>query len=142
VPYRNIAQYGPDLIAGTVELGFQWYPNVSGALQAKGANALAVAGDKRLAILPDTPTTTEAGVPEYKYSGWFALMVPKDTPVAIKERLNKELTTALQNPDVIERFAQQGAEPMAIPLAEAKTFLNKEVKIHEDIITTANIPKL
>ena len=142
VPYRNIAQYGPDLIAGTVELGFQWYPNVSGALQAKGANALGVAGDKRLAILPDTPTTTEAGVPEYKYSGWFALMVPKGTPADIKERLNKELVTALQNPDVIEKFAQQGAEPMGIPLAEAKTFLTKEVKIHEDIITTANSPKL
>ncbi|MBN8964427.1 MAG: tripartite tricarboxylate transporter substrate binding protein, partial [Rhizobiales bacterium] len=39
VPYRNIAQYGPDLMAGTVQLGFQWYPNIAGPLQAKGAVA-------------------------------------------------------------------------------------------------------
>ena len=66
VPYRNIAQYGPDLIAGTVPLGFQWYPNIAGAIGTGGAIPLAVAGDKRIPALPDTPTTTEAGLPEYK----------------------------------------------------------------------------
>ena len=66
VPYRNIAQYGPDLIAGQVPLGFQWFPNVAGPIGSKGAIPLAVAGDKRIAALPDTPTTTEAGMPEYK----------------------------------------------------------------------------
>jgi tripartite-type tricarboxylate transporter receptor subunit TctC len=55
VPYRNIAQYGPDLIAGQVPLGFQWYPNVAGPIQSKGANPLAVAGDTRIAALPYTP---------------------------------------------------------------------------------------
>ena len=66
VPYRNIAQYGPDLIAGQVPLGFQWFPNVAGPIGSKGAIPLAVAGDKRIAALPDTPTTTEAGMPQYK----------------------------------------------------------------------------
>ena len=76
VPYRNIAQYGPDLIAGTVPLGFQWFPNVSAPIQGGGAKVLGVAGDERLAALPDAPTTTEAGLPEYKISGWFALAAP------------------------------------------------------------------
>src|SRR5258707_9362156 len=71
VPYRNIAQYGPDLIAGTVPLGFQWYPNIAGPLQAKGANPLAVAGDKRMAALPDTPTTAEAGRSPNKGYRWL-----------------------------------------------------------------------
>ena len=52
VPYRNIAQYGPDLIAGQVPLGFQWYPNVAGPIGAKGAIPLAVAGDKRIPRCP------------------------------------------------------------------------------------------
>ena len=69
IPYRNIAQYGPDLISGTVQLGFQWYPNVAGPIQSKGANALAVAGDKRLAIIPDAPTSTEAGMPRVQRTG-------------------------------------------------------------------------
>ena len=76
MPYRNIAQYGPDLIAGQVPLGFQWLPNVAGPLQAEGAMPLAVAGDKRIPALPDTPTTAEAGLPEYKVNGWFALLAP------------------------------------------------------------------
>src|SRR5690349_19214894 len=94
VPYRNIAQYGPDLIAGTVPLGFQWYPNIAGPLQAQGAIPLAVAGDQRIPALPQTPTTTEAGVPEYRVNGWFALLAPGGTPKPILERLNKEMTAA------------------------------------------------
>src|SRR5215831_17635298 len=64
VPYRNIAQFGPDIMAGTVQLGFAWYPNIAGPLQAQGAIALAVAGDARLPNIPNTPTTAEAGLPE------------------------------------------------------------------------------
>src|SRR6476620_11280038 len=73
VPYRNIAQYGPDLIAGTVPLGFQWFPNIAGPIQAKGAIPLAVAGDQRLPIIGDTPTTKEAGLPQYQVNGWFGM---------------------------------------------------------------------
>jgi tripartite-type tricarboxylate transporter receptor subunit TctC len=62
VPYRNIGQYMPDLMSGQVPLGFQWYPNISAALAAKGARALAVAGGNRLDALPDVPTTKEAGL--------------------------------------------------------------------------------
>ena len=53
VPYRNIAQYAPDLMAGTVPLGFQWLPNVLAPLGAGGAKAIAVATDKRMKALPD-----------------------------------------------------------------------------------------
>ena len=142
VPYRNIAQYGPDLIAGTVPLGFQWYPNVAGAIGAKGAVPLAVAGDKRIPTLPDTPTTTEAGLPDYKVSGWFALLAPGGTPKPILERLNKELTAALADPAVREGFMKAGAETMAIPLDRAKKFHADEIKKYRDIITKAGIPQI
>src|SRR5215213_7205880 len=111
VPYRNIAQYGPDLIAGIVQLGFQWYPNVAGPIGAKGATALAVAGDQRLAALPDTPTSVEAGVPEYKVDGWFALAAPAGTPRPILERLNTALGDALKDPAVRTSFEKAGAVP-------------------------------
>src|SRR5262249_43533518 len=63
VPYRNIGQYAPDLMSGAVPLGFQWFPNVAAPIQAKGALALAVAGEQRLAALPDVPTAEQAGLP-------------------------------------------------------------------------------
>ncbi len=140
VPYRNIAQYGPDLIAGIVPIGFNWYPNISGAIEAKGAVTFAVAGDKRLAALPDTPTTAEAGLPEYKMSGWFALAAPGGTPRAILEKLNKELTAAISDPAVRQSFENLGAETMSLPLDQAKKFQIDEIKKYRDIITKAGIP--
>jgi tripartite-type tricarboxylate transporter receptor subunit TctC len=141
-PYRNIAQYGPDLIAGTVPLGFQWFPNVAGAIGAKGAKPLAVAGDNRLGALPDTPTTTEAGVPQYKVAGWFALAAPAGTPKPILERLNKELAAALKDPDVRAGFAKAGAEPIALGLDEAKKFHAAEIQKYKEIITKAGIARI
>jgi len=140
VPYRNIAQYGPDLIAGIVPIGFNWYPNISGAIEAKGAVTFAVAGDKRLVALPDTPTTAEAGLPEYKMSGWFALAAPGGTPRAILEKLNKELNAALSDPAVRQSFENLGADTMSLPLDQAKKFQIDEIKKYRDIITKAGIP--
>ena len=139
VPYRNIGQYSSDLIAGSVPLGFQWFPNVSGPLNFNGAKALAVAGDKRLAALPDTPTTTEAGLPQYKMSGWFALAAPHGTPKPILEQLNRELAAAVKDPVVRDRFSKVGAEPMVLSLDQAKKFLITEIAQYHDIVTTAGI---
>lgn len=142
VPYKNIGQYVPDLIAGQVPLGFQWYPNVSAALQAKGAKALAVAGHQRLPILPNSPTTAEAGLPEYVVSGWFALMAPGGTPAPILTKLNAEVKAALEDPAVRARFQEQGAEPIYLPLADAKRFLADEIVKYHDIIMKAGIPQI
>ncbi len=142
VPYRNIAQYGPDLIAGVVPLGFQWYPNVAGPLQTQGAIPLAVAGDKRIPALPDTPTTTEAGVPEYKVNGWFALLAPGGTPKPILERLNKEVNAALTDPATKAAFEKAGAEVLYMPLDASKKFQSDEIKKYRDIITKAGIERI
>jgi tripartite-type tricarboxylate transporter receptor subunit TctC len=142
VPYRNIAQYGPDLIAGSVPLGFQWYPNIAGPLQAKGAIPLAVAGDKRIPTLPDVPTTTEAGLPQYKVNGWFALLAPGGTPKPILEKLNKELIAALNDPQVKQGFEAAGAEVMTMELEPAKKFLHDEIIKYRNIITKAGIEQI
>ena len=142
VPYRNIAQYGPDLIAGTVPLGFQWFPNVAGAIGANGAKPLAVAGDNRIAALPDTPIRAEAGVPEYKISGWFALAAPGGTPKPILERLNKELAAAVKDPQVRHGFAKAGAEPMSLSLDQAKAFLASEIEKYRGIIHKAGVQQI
>jgi tripartite-type tricarboxylate transporter receptor subunit TctC len=142
VPYRNIGQYGPDLIAGTVQLGFQWYPNVAGPINANGATALAVAGDVRLAALPSTPTSTEAGLPQYKVDGWFALAAPAGTPAAVMERLNKELNDALKDPAVKAGFEKAGAVPIGLGLEAARKFHADEVVKYRDIITKAGIAKI
>ena len=142
VPYRNIAQFGPDMIAGTVPLGFAWYPNVAGPLNADGATALAVAGENRLAVLPDTPTTTEVNLSQYKVDGWFGLAAPAGVPKDILERLNKELNAALNDSEVRGNFEKVGAVPFGLGLDESKTFLANEIAKYREIITKAGIAKI
>jgi tripartite-type tricarboxylate transporter receptor subunit TctC len=142
VPYRNIAQYAPDLIAGTVPLGFQWLPNVLGPINSGGAKALAVAGKSRLAALPAVPTAAEAGLPAYEASGWFAMLAPRDTPKPIVAKINQELAAAIADPAVRDKFLQQGAEPMALSLAETAKFISSETVKWRDIITKAGVPMI
>jgi tripartite-type tricarboxylate transporter receptor subunit TctC len=139
VPYRNIAQYAPDLIAGTVPLGFQWLPNVLAPLNSGGATALAVASEKRMAALPDVPTTAEAGLKDYVNSGWFTMLAPRGTPKPIIARLNQELNAALGDPTVRERFKEQGAEPVIFTPEELAKFIASETIKWRDIITKAGI---
>ena len=142
VPYRNIGQYAPDLMSGQVPLGFQWYPNVAAPLQAKGAKALAVAGPNRLDVLPDTPTTKEAGLPQYLVSGWFALLAPKGTPPAIVTKLNGALKAAVADPQVRAGFQRQGAETMYLSPDQSAKFISDEIKKYHDIIVNAGIPQI
>jgi len=142
VPYRNIAQFGPDLIAGTVQLGFAWYPNVSGPLTADGAIALAVAGDARLPVLPNTVTTAQAGLPQYTFDGWFGLGAPAGVSREILERLNAALNEALKDSAVRVRFEEIGAVPIGLELDKARTFLVDEVVKYRDIITKAGIARI
>jgi tripartite-type tricarboxylate transporter receptor subunit TctC len=139
VPYRNIAQYAPDLMAGTVPLGFQWLPNVLAPLQSGGAKAIAVANEKRMAALPDVPTTAEAGVQNYINSGWFVLLAPKGTPKPIIAKLHEAITAALNDPALREKFTEQGAEPVTMSTEELAKFMSSEAAKWREIITNAGI---
>ncbi len=142
VPYRNIAQYTTDLIAGAVPLGFQWLPNVLAALNSGGAKALAVASKTRLAALPNVPTTAEVGVPNYEVSGWFVMLAPHGTPQPIIDKLNHELNAALMDTSVREKFAEQGAQPVVMSPQELAAFIASETLKWAKVITTAGIPQI
>jgi tripartite-type tricarboxylate transporter receptor subunit TctC len=142
VPYRNIAQYTPDLIAGSVPLGFQWLPNVLAALNSGGAKALAVASKKRMAALPDVPTTAEAGLPDYVASGWFMLLAPKGTAKPIIAKLSEDTSAALSDATVQQKFTEQGAEAVILSPEEVGKFISSETVKWRDIITKAGIPQI
>jgi tripartite-type tricarboxylate transporter receptor subunit TctC len=142
VPYRNIAQYVPDLIAGTVPVGFQWLPNVSAPLQSGDARALAVAASKRMTALPDVPTVAEAGIKNYEASGWLALLAPHGTPKPIIARLNEELVAAVNDPSVTAKIIEQGAEGVSTTPEELAKFIASESAKWRAIIVKAGIPPI
>jgi tripartite-type tricarboxylate transporter receptor subunit TctC len=139
VPYRNIAQYIPDLISGAVPLGFQWLPNVNAALKTGDAKPLAVTIGKRMTALPDVPTTAEAGVKNYETSGWLGLYAPRGTPKPIVARLNQEIAAALKDPAVRDRFVEQGGEAIGSTPEELAKFAASETVKWRDIITKGGI---
>ena len=142
VPYRNIAQYVPDLIAGAVPVGFQWLPNVSAPLQSGDARALAVAASKRMTALPDVPTVAEAEIKNYEASGWLALLAPHGTPKPIIARLNEELVAAVNDPSVTAKIIEQGAEGVSTTPEELAKFIASESAKWRAIIVKAGIPPI
>jgi tripartite-type tricarboxylate transporter receptor subunit TctC len=142
VPYRNIAQYTPDFIAGQVPLGFQFLPNVLGLLSGGNARALAVTSNKRMTALPDVPTAAEAGVKNYETFGWLALLAPAGTPKPIIDKIYKALAEAIKEPTVKQRFLEQGAEPVSPGPEELAKFMASESVKWRDIIEKAGIPPM
>ncbi|TDP73956.1 Bug family tripartite tricarboxylate transporter substrate binding protein [Roseateles toxinivorans] len=112
IPYRGTALAIPDLVVGNVHLLIDSI--VSGLPHVKDGKlkALAYTGLKRSALLPDLPTVAESGLPGYQSVTWFGVYAPKGLPAALVTRLNSELMSAMQAPEVRERLAKLGAEPV------------------------------
>jgi tripartite-type tricarboxylate transporter receptor subunit TctC len=134
VPYRNIAGYTPDFIAGQVPLGFQLLPNVIGLIKSGDARALAVASSRRMTALPDVPTAAEAGLQNYESSAWLALLAPANTDKAIVDKLFAAAEEALKDPKVRALFTEQGAEPTLLDPAGLKRFMVSETDKWSGII--------
>jgi tripartite-type tricarboxylate transporter receptor subunit TctC len=134
VPYRNIASYTPDFIAGQVPLGFQLLPNVLGLIKSGDARPLAVASSKRMTALPDVPTAAEAGVQGYESYAWLALLAPANTDKAVVDRLYAAAQEATKDPKVRALFTQQGAEPADLGPDDLRKFIASEISKWSEVI--------
>ena len=112
IPYRGTALAIPDLVSGKVHLLFDSI--VSGLPHVKDGKlrALAITSARRSALVPDLPTVAESGLPGFESTTWFGIYGPKGLSAAIVDRVLGELQRALQRPDVAERLAKLGAEPV------------------------------
>jgi tripartite-type tricarboxylate transporter receptor subunit TctC len=110
VPYRSAGLSMQDLVAGTVDIALDAPVVVLPQLQGGTVKTYAVAAKKRLAILPDIPTTDEAGLPGYYFSFWHAMWAPKGTPKAIIAKLNAAAVAALADPETRKRLIDLGQE--------------------------------
>jgi tripartite-type tricarboxylate transporter receptor subunit TctC len=113
VPYKGLGPAVTALLGGQVQMLLVGMPNVMPQIRAGRLRALAVSTSKRSPFVPDVPTIAEAGVPGYSASNWWGLWSPGGTPRAIVQRLNDEIARILQGPDLRDRLAAEGAEPLA-----------------------------
>lgn len=103
---------------------------------------LAVTGEKRLAALPDVPTTTEAGLPDFQPINYFGVYVPKGTPADVVAALNKAVNETMADPDVISRLAVLGATANQSTVQQASDFYEKDIQTWKDVVAKAKIPPL
>jgi tripartite-type tricarboxylate transporter receptor subunit TctC len=113
IPYRGTALAIPDLVSGKVQLLFDSV--VSGLPHVKDGKlkALAITSARRSPLIPELPTVAESGLPGFESTTWFGFYGPKGLPADIVQRVAAELQRALARPDVAERLAKLGAEPVA-----------------------------
>jgi tripartite-type tricarboxylate transporter receptor subunit TctC len=110
VPYRGLSQSVNDLLSGQIDLMFDQVVSATPHILAGGVKPIAVAAPSRAAAIPNVPTSTEAGLPEFQTIAWTALFFPKATPKPIVERINAAVDQAMQDESVIKRMAQLGAD--------------------------------
>jgi tripartite-type tricarboxylate transporter receptor subunit TctC len=140
VPYKGTGPAMTDLLGGQVDIMCDQTTNTTKQIQGGTVKAYAVTSPERLDVLPDLPTTTEAGLPEVQVGIWHGLYAPKGTPAEVTERLSKSLQVALKDQNVVARFAELGTKPSsdadATPAA-LKAKLEGEIARWKPIIEAA-----
>lgn len=127
VPYKGTGPALQDLLANQINLSFESSVGTSfNNVTAGRLKVLAITGAKRSAVVPDVPTVAESGFPGFSAQGWFGLFGPANLPPKVLETLNKAVTDALREPEVVARFEKLGVQPdPQAPAAFAK-FLEVE----------------
>ena len=127
VPYKGSAPADIDLVGGQIQFMTDTINSVMGFVRDKRLKLLAVTTGKRMALFPDVPTLAESGMPGFEVGAWQGVMVPTGTPPAVVEQLNVEIMKALKSPDMRERLALQGAEPLGSTPSEYGAYVKKEM---------------
>jgi tripartite-type tricarboxylate transporter receptor subunit TctC len=132
VPFKS----APDAVTAVVRGDAHMYfapVNLTKQLAAEGKiNAVAAATEKRIPDMPDVPTFTEAGMP-YVYDSWFGMLVPKATPKAVVDKINKDVVASIKSKDVDDKMKKQ----FVIPVTDTPAAFDKIISSE-----TANLTRV
>ncbi len=134
IPYRGTALAIPDLVSGKVDVLFDSLPSGLPHVKEGRLRALGITSAKRSALLPDLPAISES-VPGYETVTWFGLYGPKGLPAELATRLSTGINQALQDPDVKERLARLGIDPVGGTPAQFAAMANADRAKWKKIIT-------
>ena len=139
IPYRGGAPAIVDVIAGQIPMFFGNMASALPHVKSGKVKALATTGRTRSPATPNLPTIAESGLPGYEVYEWNAFFAPAGTPVDIIDRVQRETARALATPEVRERLASLGAEPVGGTPAELEKFRRTEMEKWAAIIKRAGI---
>jgi len=139
IPYRGGEPAMTAVVGGQIDMLFSTLLQSRGLIQAGKLRPLAVTTPSRSAAIPELPTMQEAGVPRYEVVGWYGVLAPAGTPPAIVQKLNREIVRSLRLPDVGEKIAAEGSEPVGNSPEEFGAHIKAEVEKWRDLIQRTGI---
>lgn len=141
VPFNGTPAVVNALRGGQIDVAVEIVSPIMWQIKGGALRALAITDTERSALLPDVPTTKEAGLPNYQASSWNALAVPAGTPKDVVARLHREIAAAVKDPEVSKKLRDLNIEPRSSTPEQTQAFLQSEIKRWGDVIVKANIPR-
>ena len=139
VPYKGGAAAVTDVIGGQIAMYFGTLPSALPLAKAGKMRALGVTSLKRSPAAPEVPTIAESGYPGFETAAWYGTMVPVGTPKDIVAKLDAATLAILKLPDIRERLAQEGSEPMGSTPAQFAAYIKSEVIKWGAVVRAAGI---
>jgi tripartite-type tricarboxylate transporter receptor subunit TctC len=141
VPYKGASLAAQALIGGEVDEVVLAVAPALPLVRAGRIRPLAVLSDKRVATLPDVPTSAEAGYPNIRISIWYGLFVPAGTPREIVMHLYREADKALRDPELLQRMSNAGMDPWPGTPEDLGALLKSEMTRFAKLAKTAGLKK-
>ena len=139
VPYKGTPDAMTNVIGGSNDWFFAPLASALPLIREGRLLALSVSTKARASTLPQVPTSIEAGLPESDYTLWVGMIVPSATPVAVIRRLHEEAVKALASPDIKERMAKLGADPLSMSPEAFNAYIKTEIDSAARIVKAANL---
>ncbi len=139
IPFNGTPPAVTQTIANEVDFMFAPIVSVLPQIQSGNLRALAVGSEKRSQLLPDTPTTVEAGVAGSDFNFWIALLAPGKTPPDVVDKLYTAVNQAVQTEAVKKRYAALGAEPSLLPPADFNRYIQQQTTELGELIRSAGV---
>ena len=139
VPYKGSGPAALDALSGNVPLAMVDLPAALQHIKAGKLTAFAVTSAQRLSQLPEVPTVSEAGLDGYESTGWFGVVAPAGTPDAVVQKLNAEITAALNDEQIKANMRNLGVEPAPTKPEAFEAYIRDETKKWARVIKQANI---
>lgn len=139
IPYKGFAPALTDILGGQIQVMMNSIVALVPQIKAGKVRALAVSSKARSPFMPELPTMAEAGVAGYEAGSWYGILVPAGTPAAIIQRLNTEIVKAVKAPEVRNRLAGEGAEPIGSTPEEFAAHIKAEMARLGKVIRDAKL---
>ena len=139
IPYKGSAPADVDLVGGQIQFMTDTVNSVMPFVRDKRLKMLAVTTPKRMSLFPEVPTLAESGMPGFEVGAWQGVMVPANTPKPIIQRLNAEVMKALQSPEVRQKLALQGAEPLGSTPEAYGEYIQKEITRWDNVVKQTGV---